>query len=52
MIQLKTVLQLFLDTTGFLIDMRQLVNVEPQGKEQLNHNLYDKIQGFERKLKL
>lgn len=40
---------------GFLIDMTQHLNnlnVELQGKGQFINNLYDKIQGFERKLKL
>ncbi|XP_042913201.2 general transcription factor II-I repeat domain-containing protein 2A-like, partial [Parasteatoda tepidariorum] len=40
---------------GFLIDVTQHLNdlnVELQGKGQFIHNLYDKIQGFERKLKL
>ncbi|XP_023225401.1 GPI ethanolamine phosphate transferase 1-like [Centruroides sculpturatus] len=40
---------------GFLIDMTQHLNdlnVELQGKGQFIHNLYDKIQGYERKLKL
>ena len=39
----------------FLTDMTQHlndINVELQRKEQFIHNLYDLIQGFERKLKL